>query len=97
MALLINNSKFKNTEIVAPQIYVRLQIWNKPNGKESIIALLTGLDKENALNYKSIATNLPEQVLVNVPDGQAQDLLTIHELVKIELEAKDFQVNIDLA
>ena len=97
MALLINNAKFKNTEIVAPQIYVRLQIFNKPNGKESGVALLTGLDKEGALAYKSIATDLPEQVLVSIPDGQAQDLVTIHELVKAELEAKDFQVTIDLA
>jgi hypothetical protein len=97
MALLIENAKFKNTEVVAPQIYARLQIFNKPSGKESGVVLLTGLNKEGALAYQSIATDLPEQILVKIPDGQSQDLLTIHELAKAELETKGFNVTIDLA
>jgi hypothetical protein len=97
MALLINNAKFKNTEVTAPQIYARLQYVALPDGKTTAVSFLTGLNKAGALAYESIATNLPEQLKIVIPDGQAQDLATIHEVVKTELETKGFEVTIDLA
>lgn len=97
MALLVNNAKFKNTEVTSPEVYVRLQYVALADGKKVSVALLSGLNKENALAYNSIATNIPENLLIELPEGQVQDLATIHNVVKTELEAKGFTVTIDLA
>ena len=97
MALLINNAKFKNTEIEAPQIYVRLQFVAFADGKTSSVQLLTGLNKQEALAWQSVSTNLPEQIFVNMKESESQDLATIHNAVKAKLEAEGFEVTIDLA
>lgn len=98
MALLVNNAKFKNTTITAPQVYVRLQYFAQADGKSASVALLTGADKASAIAYYNIPTNIPEQLLVNIPEGQSQDLATIHTLVKASLEALDLglEITIDL-
>lgn len=97
MALLINNAKFKNTEITAPQIYARLQYMAYLDGKTTNVQLIASDNKANALQNKRIATDLPEQIVVTLADGQVQDLATIHDAVKTELETKGFQVTIDIA
>lgn len=98
MALLVKNAKFVNTEVTAPEVYVRLQYLAMANGTTASVALMTGLDKAGALAYAAIPVNLPEQLLVNVEEGQAQDLATIHNLVKTNLEALElgFEVTIQL-
>jgi hypothetical protein len=96
MALLVKNAKFKNTQITAPEVYVRLQYFAEANGKTASVALLTGLDKAGALAYDSIPVNLPEQLLVTIPEGQSQDLATIHAAVKENLEVLGVEVTIQL-
>lgn len=98
MALLVKNAKFKNTEITAPELYVRLQYVALADGKKAQVALMSGADKAAALAWKAIPTNLPEHVLVELAEGQAQDLVTIHDLVKANIEALDlgFDVTIQL-
>lgn len=97
MALLIKNAKFKNTSIDAPQIYSRLQFVALADGKKTSVALFTGLHKESVLSWETIATNLPEQILLEMAENEKQDLLVIHNKVKAELESKGFEVTIDLA
>jgi hypothetical protein len=94
MALLVKNAKFVNTQITAPEVYVRLQYFADANGKSASVALLTGLDKAGALAYESIPVNLPEQVLVAIPEGDNQDLATIHNLVKANLEALELGLEV---
>lgn len=97
MALLISNAKFKNTEVEAPQVYVRLQFLAMAIGTKAAVQLLTGLDKEKALNLESVFTNLPESLMITLEEGQNQDIATIHEVVKTKLEDLGFEVTIDLA
>jgi hypothetical protein len=97
MALLINNAKFKNTTVSAPQVYVRLQYVALADGKKTSVVLLTGLDKQSALTWNGIVTNLPEQFLLEMAENEIQDLLVIHNKVKSELEKEGFEVTIDLA
>lgn len=97
MALLIDNAKIKNTEISAPQIYTRLQYIAVADGKKVQCVLLTGLNKADALAYKTIATNIPENLALTMDENQNQDLATIHEVAKAKLEELGFVVTIDLA
>ena len=97
MALIINNAKFKNTQVTAPQIYARLQYVAYLDGTTTNVTLIASDNKANALHNKRIATDLPEQVIIVLAEGQVQDLATIHEAVKTELETKGFEVTIDLA
>ena len=97
MALLINNAKFKNTTVSAPQVYARLQYVALADGKKTSVSLLTGLDKQSALTWNGIVTNLPEQFLLEMAENEIQDLLVIHNKVKSELEKEGFEVTIDLA
>jgi len=96
MALLINNAKFKNTTVSAPQVYARLQYVALADGKKTSVSLLTGLDKESALTWNGIATNLPEQFLLDMSANETQDLSVIHNKVKLELENLGFEVVISL-
>jgi len=97
MALLIDNAKIKNTEISAPQIYARLQYIAVADGNKVQCVLLTGLNKADVLAYKTIATNIPENMPLVLDATQNQDLATIHEVVKSKLEELGFGVTIDLA
>lgn len=97
MGLLINNAKFKNTTIATPQIYARLQYVALLDGKTTNVQLVVSDNKANAIQNKRIATDLPEQIIIILADGQSQDLATIHTAVKAELESKGFEVTIDLA
>jgi hypothetical protein len=97
MGLLINNAKFKNTTIATPQVYARLQYVAMLDGKTTNVQLIVSDSKANSLQNKRISTDLPEQLLIVLADGQTQDLATIHDAVKAELEAKGFEVTIDLA
>jgi hypothetical protein len=98
MSLLVKNAKFKNTEVAAPEVYVRLQYVAQADGKKVAVALLSGLNKEAALTWKTVPTNLPENLLVEVPEGANQDLAVVHDAVKAALEALDlgFDVTINL-
>jgi hypothetical protein len=95
MALLVSNTKIKNTEIEAPQLYVRLQYVAMADGKKTQVLLRSGLNKEAVLNWETVATNLPESISLEMGE-QKQDLEVIHNLVKAELETKGFEVVIDL-
>ena len=97
MALLINNAKFKNTEISTPELYVRIQFTALANGKSTTVTLITSDTKENALLFKKIDTNLAEQFLLEMLENETQDLAVIHNKVKAELEALGFEVSINLA
>ena len=97
MGLLVNNAKFKNTEINAPQVYARIQYFAQADGKKVNAKLIVAKDKADALAWKEIATNLPETLALTLGDTQNQDLLTIHELIKGVLETAGFGVTIDLA
>jgi hypothetical protein len=97
MGLLINNAKFKNTTIATPQVYARLQYVAMLDGKTTNVQLIVSDSKANALKNKRIVTDLPEQLLIVLSEEQNQDLATIHDAVKIEIEAKGFEVVIDLA
>jgi hypothetical protein len=96
MGLLITNAKFKNTDIVAPQVYARLQYFAHADGKKTNVKLIVSDNKVNALAYKEISTNLPETLIITLQDGQNQDLSTIHDMVKGVLEIAGFVVTIDL-
>jgi len=95
MALLVSKTKFKNTEIEAPQMYVRLQYVAMADGLKTSVMLKSGLTKESALSWETVATDLPENLTVEMGE-QKQDLDVIHNLVKAELEAKGFEVVIEL-
>lgn len=97
MGLLITNAKFKNTEIDAPQVYARIQYFAQADGKKVNAKLIVAKDKADALAWKEISTNLPETLALTMGENQNQDLATIHELVKAELETKGFEVTIELA
>jgi len=55
------------------------------------------LNKADVLAYKTIATNIPENMPLVLDATQNQDLATIHEVVKSKLEELGFVVTIDLA
>jgi len=97
MALLIKNAKFKNTTVTAPDVYARIQFVAIADGKKVAVSLLTGLDKESALAYNSVSINIPEGMTLTLNENQNQDLATVHELVKTELEKEGLEVTIDLA
>lgn len=97
MGLLITNAKFKNTEIDAPQVYVRIQYFAQADGKKVNAKLIVAKDKADALAWKEISTNLPDSLALTLGDTQNQDLVTIHELIKGVLETAGFVVTIDLA
>lgn len=98
MSLLVKNAKFKNTEVAAPELYVRLQYVAKADGKKVAVVLMSGLDKAAALTWKTVPTNLPENLLVEVPEGANQDLAVVHDAVKAALVALDlgFEITINL-
>jgi hypothetical protein len=96
MALLVKNAKFRNTEITAPELYVRLQYTCPADGTKANANLLVGVDKQATLTIKLIATNIPEYLSVIIPEGQSQDLAVVHTLVKADLESKGFVVTIQL-
>jgi hypothetical protein len=95
MALLVSNAKFKNTEIQTPQMYVRLQYVAIADGLKTSVMLKSGLTKEAVSSGETVATDLPENLMLEMGE-QKQDLDVIHNLVKVELEAKGFEVVIDL-
>jgi len=95
MALLVSNTKIKNTEIEAPQLYVRLQYVAMADGKKTQVLLRSGFNKEAVLNWETVATNLPESLSIEMGE-EKQDLDVIHNLVKVELEKQGFEVVIDL-
>lgn len=97
MGLLITNAKFKNTEISAPELYARLQYFCLLDGKKVNVKLVVSTNKADALAWKEIPTNLPESLSVILGENESQDLATIHNAVKAELESKGFEVTIDLA
>lgn len=97
MGLLITNAKFKNTEILAPELYARLQYFALADGKKVNVTLIVSDNKANALAWKEIPTNLPESLIIVLGESESQDLATIHTAVKAELEALGFEVTIDLA
>jgi len=96
MALLVKNAKFRNAEITAPVFYVRLQYTCPADGTKANANLLVGVDKQATLTNKLIATDIPEYMLVQIPEGQNQDLSVIHQLIKAELESKGLEVTIQL-
>ena len=96
MALLVKKTKFKNTEVEVSNLYVRLQYFAFADGKKVSVKLITALNKDDALSYKELATNLPESLALTLSDEQEQNLATIHELVKAKLEESGFEVTIDL-
>jgi hypothetical protein len=97
MALLVSNSKFKNTTVEAPEMYVRLQYLALANGKNTSIILNTYLNKEAYKSNLTVDTNIPSQLLLVLEENQTQDLAVIHEIVKTELENLGFTVIIDIA
>lgn len=97
MGLLITNAKFKNTEISAPELYARLQYFCLLDGKKVNVKLVIATNKAEALVWKEIPTNLPEALTIVLGDNENQDLATIHNAVRAELEELGFEVTIDLA
>ena len=97
MALLVKKTKFKNTEVEAPELYVRLQYLAKADGLRTSVMLMSGLTKEDALSWKKVDTDLPEQIILEMAENEQQDLSVIHQKVKTELEIKGFEVVINLA
>jgi len=65
-------------------------------GKKAQVVLMSGADKAAALTWRSIHTNLPEQVLVELAEGQSQDLVTIHELVKANIDALELGLEVTI-
>lgn len=96
MGLIVNNAKFQNTEINAPQIYLRLQWIAQANGFSTSVVFLSGLDKQGSINYQQIDTNIPKNMQIQLEAGQSQDLLTIHEVCQTKLQELGFVVTIDL-
>ena len=96
MSLLVKNAKFKNTEVTAPEVYVRLQYVAQADGKKVSVALLSGLDKAGALSWKTVPTNIPENLLVEVAEGANQDLAVVHDLVKSALVALDLGLDVTI-
>jgi hypothetical protein len=96
MALLVKNTKFKNTEILTPEIYVRIQYVALSDGKKTNVTLLESINKNNFLNNNFISTDLPKSFTLNMLNTESQDLLVIHNKVKNELELLNFIVTIDL-
>lgn len=94
MSLLVKNAKFKNTEVVAPEVYVRLQYTALADGKKASVLLMSGLDKAGALSWKTVPTNLPDQVVVQLIEGESQDLAVIHEAVKAHLLELDLGLDV---
>ena len=97
MALLITNTKFKNTEITAPEVYIRLQYTALADGKRVSVMLMSGLTKEAALSWQTVPTNLPDQVVVELSEEETQDLATIHEAVKAHLISLDLGVTVTVS
>lgn len=99
MALLISNAKFKNTTISAPQIYARLQFVAQADGISVNVALICAENKQLALSWQTISTNIPESMLIKLAEGETQDLSTVHLKAKAQLESLNlgFVVTIDLA
>lgn len=96
MSLLVKNAKFKNTEVTAPEIYLRLQYVAQADGKKVSVSLLSGLDKAGALSWKTVPTNIPENLLVEVAEGANQDLAVVHDLVKAALIALDLGLDVTI-
>ncbi len=94
MALLVNNAKFVNTEVTAPEVYVRLQYTSLADGKKVSARLMTGLDKEAAMSFKAVPVNFPDTVLVEVAEGANQDLAAVHAAVKANLEALELGLEV---
>lgn len=103
MALIISateNAKLsvKGLNIELPSIYARIN-WQSPiDGKSVNYALVPFINKDEFVNENPCPVTFEGgSGGFALQDGQVQDLATIHELVKAELETKGFQVTIDLA
>jgi hypothetical protein len=96
MALIVKNAKFKNTEVTAPEIYIRIQFTAMADGKRTMAMLLSGLNKELALSMKEVETNIPKNLILELEENQSQDLATIHEVVKEKLLSIDADLEIDI-
>lgn len=97
MALLVSNSKFKNTNVEAPEMYVRLQYLALANGKNTSVVLNAYLNKEAYKTNLFVDTTIPSQLLIQLEENQTQDLQVIHELVKTKLEELGLTAIIDIA
>lgn len=96
MALLVKNAKFVNTDITAPEVYVRLQYTSLADGKKVSARLLTGLDKAAAMSFRTVSVNFSDTVLVEMAEGTNQDLAAVHAAVKSELEALDLGLEVTI-
>ena len=103
MALIINATEtaklsVKGLNIDLPLVYARIK-WQSPiDGKSIQYSLVPFLDKENYKNDNPCPVTFAGGAGgFLLQEGQIQDLQTIHELVKTELETKGFVVTIDLA
>lgn len=102
MALIITateNAKLtvKGLNIDLPSVYARIK-WQSPiDGKSLQYGLVPFLDKNNFKNNNSCPITFDGGAGGFVLEaGQEQSLEVIHNLVKAELEAKGFEVSIEL-
>jgi hypothetical protein len=103
MALIINATESKKLPITGTSfelqsIYTRIN-WNAQiNGISVQYTLVPFETKSFYLNNEPCPIAFEGgSGFVQLAENQTQDLVTIHELVKAELEAKGFEVTIDLA
>jgi hypothetical protein len=102
MALIINATEtaklsVQGMNIELTSIYARIKWQCLIDGKSISYGLIPFLDKENYKNENPCPVTFQGGAGGFVlQEGQVQDLQTIHELVKAELEAKGFVVTIDL-
>lgn len=98
MALIVNNAKFKNSDVVV-STYTRLEFNSRRNGKEMLIVLFSYASKESfADNIENeIDVNLKKIINATLADGEIQSLETAHNYAKAALEDLGFEVTIDIA
>jgi hypothetical protein len=103
MALILTATEEKKfiiegTNFEFESIYVRIN-WNAPmHGLSAQYSLIPFQNKSfYKLNKPCPITFDGGSGFVIIENGSSQDLLTIHQLVKVELESKGFNVTIDLA
>lgn len=96
MGLIVETAKIRNTEIDITNVYVRLQYVALADGINCMVNLTGYPSKELYTTLKQVETNIDPNLRVTCGEGQVQDLLTVHELVKTALEGKGFTVTIDL-
>jgi hypothetical protein len=98
MALIVNNAKFKNSDVEV-QTYTRLEFNSRKNGKEMLIVLFSYASKDAFVNNNEneIEVNLKKIINASLAENETQSLEIAHNYAKAELEALGFEVTIDLA